>query len=497
MLLDAESCYRALLSRDARFDGRFFTAVKTTGVYCRPVCPAHPPRRENVRFFACAAAAEAAGFRPCRRCRPETSPGTPAWLGTSCTVTRALRLIADGALDHHPVVQLAERLGIGERQLRRLFARLLGASPVAVAHTRRVHFARQLLDAGSLPISQVAFCSGFSSIRQFNAALKATFGRTPSELRAHRRGRGTAIRDDRARTTTGGDLWLRLPYRAPFDWDEIVAFLRPRATPGVEGIDSQGYRRSITLDGTSARIEVRPGDEGTHLLLRLQLPALCELGLLVERVKRLFDLGADPLQINSHLARDPLLAALVRRRPGLRVPGTWDGFELAVRAVLGQQVTVRAATTFAGRLVRAFGTPLEHPADGITHLFPRPEQLADAPLVRVGLIASRAAAIRALARAVCRGAIALDGSIPDDEARAQLRAIPGIGAWTTEYIAMRALREPDAFPAEDLALRHALGHSGSPATARQTLARAQAWSPWRAYAVMHLWSADTHQTRRK
>jgi AraC family transcriptional regulator of adaptative response / DNA-3-methyladenine glycosylase II len=486
MDLDAEHCYQAFLSHDPRFDGRVFAGVVTTGIYCRPICPVTPARFENTRFFACAAAAEAAGFRPCRRCRPEAAPGTPAWLGTSAVVGRALRLIAENGFGDGDIEQLAQRLGIGARQLRRLFAKHLGASPIEIARARRVHFARTLIDETDLPMTQVAFSAGFSSIRQFNHALHRTFGQSPTELR-RRRGRDLPLGQD-------ARLVVRLPYRPPLDWQAILRFLAPRAIPGVEIVDHHFYRRTIEIDGTAGTIEVwqEPGPQGRtpHLLLRVQLGSYGTLIHVVERVRRMFDLDADSWRIAEHLRRSPQLSALVEALPGLRLPGTWDGFELSVRAILGQQVTVRSASTLVRRLVQAFGRPVEACGPGPTHLFPRPEALADADLSVIGLPRARAASIRTLATVVSRGDLPFDTSLGLEEAVARLCTIPGIGPWTANYIAMRAFGEPDAFPASDLGLRRALGNHRPVSAAR--LARiAEAWRPWRAYAAIHLWTAVT------
>ncbi len=481
MDLDQDACYRALQTRDARFDGRFFTAVRSTGVYCRPICPAPTPRRENCVFVPCAAAAQEAGFRPCLRCRPEASTGTPAWLGTCATVSRALRLISEGALDCGSVASLAERLGIGERHLRRLFLDHLGAPPLAVAQTRRLLFAKKLIDETPLPMAQIAFAAGFSSIRRFNDSVRASYGRTPTQLR--RRGGSAA---DRA-----SDLTLRLPYRPPFDWAAITRFLAPRATSGVEVVAPDAYRRSFCSDGVQGVVEVRPAPGAHHLLAKIRLAAPAPLIDIAERLRRIFDLGADPAVIAAHLRHDPRLARRLRAASGVRVPGSWDPFELAVRAVLGQQVSVAAATRLARRLVEAYGEPLRLPggADPELHfVFPTPEALAEADPGRLGLPRARAAAIAALARAVAKGELRLDASLGLDEAIRQLTALPGIGEWTAHYIAMRACREPDAFPAADLGLRRALGCPGRPAPAARVLEAAEAWRPWRAYAALLLWS---------
>lgn len=492
MELDPARCYQAVLSRDPRFDGRFFIGVRTTGIYCRPVCPVKPAKRENVEFYPCAAAAEAAGFRPCLRCRPEASPGTPAWLGSSAVVSRGLRLIADGALDEGGIEQLAGRLGIGGRQLRRLFAMHLGVSPAEVARTRRAHFARRLIDETTLSPTRIAFASGFSSIRQFNHTIRATFGAPPTVLRRRR--------DRRGPIDAGGTLSVRLPYRPPLNWRALLEFLRPRATPGVELVDAGTYRRTIAVKGAEGMIEVRPGPpvagRPAPLLMMVHLPECGDLLGVVERVRRVFDLGADPLQITGQL-RCSQLARPIARLPGLRVPGAWDAFELAVRAILGQQVTVRGATTLAGRLVQRFGIAIRPTDglgrfDGLTHRFPPPEGLADADLTVIGIPRARAETIRALAVAVCTGSLILDAANGLEDAVNRLRAIPGIGEWTAQYIAMRAYGEPDAFPAGDLGLRHALANGSGTVSAAELARRAEAWRPWRAYAAMYLWMGMSH-----
>ncbi len=485
MEFDDAVYYRALATRDARFDGRFFVAVRTTGVYCRPICPARTPKRENVTFFSCAAAAEAAGFRPCRRCRPETSPGTPAWNGTSAVVSRALRLIEDGAVDDDTGEALAARVGLGERQLRRLFQKHLGASPAEIARARRLHFAKRLIDETTLGIAEVAISAGFRSIRQFNHSIRKTFGRSPRELRRRRAAdvRGTEAANER------GALTLRLSYRPPLEWRALLEFFRARATPGVELVDGECYRRTIAWGAVPGWIEVSPAGHGSYLVLRAELPATYGLMQLVERVRRMFDLNADPLRVARVLSRDSYLRALVRARPGLRVPGAWDGFELAVRAILGQQVTVRAATTLAGRLVQRFGRPIDGSVPGLTHLFPDPQALADADLGGIGLTTSRAETIRGLARAVAAGLLALDASRGFEDGVARLAALRGIGEWTAQYVALRAFGDPDAFPFGDLALRRALANGAGMPSARAVARIAERWRPWRAYAAIHLWAS--------
>ena len=487
MELDPRACYRALQTRDARFDGRFFTAVRSTRVYCRPVCPAPCPRFDNCTFVPSAAAARELGCRPCLRCRPEASPGTPAWLGTSATVSRALRLIEEGALDTGSVDRLAERLGVGARHLRRLFLKHLGAAPLAVAHTRRVLFAVKLIDETRLPLGEIALASGFRSVRRFNAAIRAMYRRTPGELRRSRAGRRAPGRPD---------LELRLPYRPPLDWAGLLAYLGTRATPGVESVRGAVYARTVRVDGTHGHVEVRPAPDGSFLLARIRLPNPTALIVIAERLRRVFDLGADPYEITRHLERDPLLGPHVARLPGLRVPGAWDGFELAVRAILGQQVTVKGATTLAGRLAASYGEKLAGSAadeapEGLCYLFPEPAVLARTDLAHIGLPRARAATVQRLAAAVASGEMELDASRGLDTTVARLCALEGIGSWTAQYVAMRALREPDAFPATDLGLRRAAGDGERPLSAGALERLAESWRPWRSYAAVALWMSES------
>ncbi|HET7922088.1 MAG TPA: AlkA N-terminal domain-containing protein [Gammaproteobacteria bacterium] len=477
-VLDPVICDRARVARDPRFDGRFFIGVLSTGIYCRSICPAPSPKKSNIRYFPTAAAAAEAGLRPCLRCRPEAAPGTPAWAGTSATVRRALRLIQDGALDNGSVEQLAGRLGVGARHLHRLFVQHVGASPIAVAQTRRLHFAKRLLDDTALPMTGIAHASGYGSLRRFNAAFQHAYGRAPRALRREHRVPHAPAHDG---------LGLRLAYRPPYDWRALQAFLATRALPGVEHVTPNGYARSVCVKGVVGRIEVRPV-AGAHAL-ELNVHGL-DAGALfgvVARVRQMFDLAADPADVRAVLRRDALLAPCLRRHPGLRIPGAWDAFEIAVRAVLGQQISVAAARTFAARLVTAYGARVDV-ASELTHLFPAPQELADADLTAIGLTRARAATLKALARAVCDGTLQFDADHGVDALRAALLGIPGIGAWTAEYIALRALGDPDAFPAEDLILRRMAG-DGTALSATTLRQRAEAWRPWRAYAVMHLWRA--------
>ncbi len=476
--LDPRICERARLTRDARFDGLFFTAVTSTGIYCRPVCPAPTPRARNVRYFASAAAAAAAGFRPCLRCRPEAAPGSPLHRAGSELVVGALRLIEQGALDGGHLPQLAQRVGVGERHLRRLFADELGVSPLDVASTRRLLFAKQLLSDTRLPIAQVAEAAGYASLRRFNAAFLASYGKPPREFR---RTREPGVVD-------GDVLALRLPYRAPYDFAQLLDFYARRAIPGVEAVDARGYRRSIEMEGVAGWFEVEAG-AGDALVLRVHHPRSTVLGPLVARVKRMFDVNADPRALAQGLRGSGLLAPLLRRWPGQRLPGAWDGFELAVRAVLGQQVSVAAARTLAARVAATYGAPLAGGApEGVNHLFPSAQCLVDAPLEAQGLTRARAATIRALAQAVVDGRIAFGVEQTLAGFEHALCALPGIGAWTAHYIALRALSHPDAFPAADLILRRVAGQ-GRNLSARELEALSQPWRPWRAYAVMLLWRA--------
>jgi AraC family transcriptional regulator, regulatory protein of adaptative response / DNA-3-methyladenine glycosylase II len=450
--VDHEALYKAVKSRDRRFEGRFVVAVKTTRIYCRPGCPAPIAKMENVRFYTCAAAAEQDGFRACLRCRPDAAPGSPAWRGVEATVARALRLIDEGVFDDGE--RFAARLGVGGRHLRRLFAEHVGASPAQVALSRRTHFARKLLDETALPITEVAAAAGFGSLRTFNAQVKRAFGRPPRELRKN----GGA----------GEGLVLRLAFRPPYDWGEIIGFLAARAVPGLERIGDDGYFRA--WEGGVAR--VFPLDERA---LGLEVPSTRGLGRLVARVRRVFDLDADPAEIAAVLGGDRLLRPSLRARPGLRVPGAWDGFELAVRAILGQQVSVAGARTLLQRLVARHGTQV-----GEMRAFPTPAEVRQIDAGGFGVPRARGQALRELAARVEDGRLRLDGSAAPDETLAALTAIPGVGKWTASYVAMRALNEPDAFPDGDLGLLRVGG--------RDVAARAEAWRPFRAYAAMHLWN---------
>ena len=493
MDMDDDACYRALSTRDARFDGRLFVGVKTTGIYCRPICPARTPKRENVRFFPSAAGAQEAGFRPCLRCRPETSPDLAAWRGTSNTVSRALSLIEAGALDEGDVEALADRLGVGERQLRRLFRQHLGASPIAVAQTRRVLLAKQLIHQTRLPMAEVAMAAGFGSVRRFNETFQQLYDRPPATLR---RLEGA----DEPASSAGG-VFVTLPYKPPYDWAAMIAFLKLRAIPGVEAVSDERYARTIAIGGDRGVIIVEPLEKN-RLGVTVRFPKISALAAIIARIRRVFDLAADPAAIAAHLARDPTLAPLVAARPGLRVPGAWDGFELSIRAILGQQITVVGARNLAGKLVATHGEPL--PAElagavpGLTHVFPSPADLAEVDFATLGMPGSRARALAALTAAVVADPLIFGPKRSLDDAVGALRALPGIGEWTAQYIAMRELREPDAFPAADIGLMRALADAdGRRPNPAELSARAEAWRPWRAYAALHLWSSEAQPTQPK
>lgn len=484
MDLDPAASFRAFATRDRRLDGQLFGGVVTTGIYCRPVCPARKPRPENIRFFCSAAAAQRAGFRPCLRCRPETAPELGAWNGTANTVSRALALIDLGALDAGDLRDLTGRLGVGERHLRRLFQEHLGASPVAVAQTRRLLMARRLILETRLAMSEVALASGFGSIRRFNEAFQAACGHPPSSLR-RRPGGETGLADG---------VTLRLAYRPPYDWPRMLDFFAQRQVPGVERVDGQAYVRTLAVMGVAGVVRVEPG-RGDSLSARLWFPDLRVLPRVLAQVRRVFDLALDPGPVLAHLGADPDLGRLVAQRPGLRAPGAWDGFEMAVRAILGQQVSVIAARGLAGRLAERHGVRLDfEPARqfGLDRLFPGPESLAGLDPESLPMPRARGRALAAIARMALEDGQLFGPGQDLESAVRRLTALPGVGAWTAQYIAMRALREPDAFPHSDLALlRAAADLEGRRPTPDALLARAEAWRPWRAYAAAHLWAKDS------
>jgi len=472
-VLTDDACYAALLTRDRRFDGVFFVAVSTTGIYCRPICPARTPGRTRCTFYATPVLAEAAGFRACFRCRPELAPGTADVDAIDALVATATRRIEEGALNEGSVDELAIELGVSARHLRRAMEDRLGVSPVELAQSRRLALAKQLLQDTALPLTEIAFAAGFGSVRRFNAAFVARMGKAPSVLR-------------RAHPTEAahGGLRLRLDYRPPYEWAQLLAFLRARAIPGVEVIVDRAYRRIVRIGAHVGAIEVRQAAARDSLLLDVSPGLVPALMPLVARVRRMFDLDARPDVIAQVLGKDAALSQLVAARPGLRLPGAIDPFEAAVRALLGQQVSVAAATTLAGRFAATFGA--RHAGgEGLVVVFPSAAAVAaatSAAIAAIGLPAARAAAVHGFASALASGGFALEGELEPFVARAV--ALPGVGPWTAHYLAMRALHLPDAFPSADLGIKKAL--SASP---REAEARAEAWRPFRSYAVMHLWTS--------
>jgi AraC family transcriptional regulator, regulatory protein of adaptative response / DNA-3-methyladenine glycosylase II len=473
VLADDDTRYRAVQSRDERFDGWFVTAVTSTGIYCRPSCPATTPRRDHVRFHPSAAAAQAAGFRACKRCRPDATPGSPEWDLRADLVGRAMRLIGDGVVDREGVAGLAGRLGYSERHLHRQLVAEVGAGPVAVARAQRAQTARVLLETTALPITEVAFAAGFASVRQFNETVRTVFAVTPTQLRRSRRGPDEQV---------SGALVLRLPYRAPIDLDALLRYLGARALPGVEAWSDGVYTRSIRLPRGPgiAALSAAPG----HVRCELRLTDLRDLAAAVQRCRRLLDLDADPAAVQAALGADPLLGPLVAKAPGLRVPGHVDGAEMAVRAVLGQQVSVQAAGKLAGRLTVAYGEELSAPHGPVTRLFPTPAALREA---EVGMPVSRIRALRAMAVALDDGLVQLHPGVDRQATERALLALPGIGPWTASYLAMRALRDPDVFLPTDVGVRHALIRHGRPGDPASAAALAERWRPWRSYALLQLW----------
>lgn len=484
--LDPDICYRALQTRDARFDGRLFVGVTSTGIYCRPICPARTPKCENCRFFPTAAAAQQAGFRACLRCRPEISPETAAWHGTSNSVSRALALIAEGFLDPEDgtVEALATRVGMGERQLRRLFEQHLGASPVAVAQTRRVLFAKQLIHDTRLSMAEVAMASGFGSLRRFNETFRTLYHRPPRELRR----RNVGPMPD---SSGVAPVIFHMSYRPPYDWNAMLAYLNARAIDGLEFVENGIYRRTVSYEGEQGIVSVAHAPDRHALRATIQFPSVRALQTIVTRVRHVFDVGADVSAITSHLAKDQTLAPLIASRPGLRAPGCWDGFELAVRAVLGQQVSVEAARQLGSKLVRLCGDPIHDASDPrLVRTFPSAHCLATVDLSRIGMPKSRKATLQALARATIANPRLFEPLSSIEESIAQLRAILGIGQWTAQYITLRALRDPDAFPVTDVGILRGAASLGVVPTAPQLIQRAEAWRPWRAYAAQYLWTVD-------
>ncbi|MBW5482139.1 AlkA N-terminal domain-containing protein [Streptomyces bambusae] len=487
MYTDTERCVRAVQSKDARFDGWFFTAVRTTGIYCRPSCPAVPPKVENMTFLPSAAACQQAGFRACKRCRPDTSPGSPEWNARADAVARAMRLIRDGVVDREGVPGLAARLGYSTRQVERQLSAELGAGPLALARAQRAQTARLLIETSDLPMADVAFAAGFSSIRTFNDTVREVFALSPSELRSRSR---CARRGGEPRTP--GVLSLRLPFRAPLNPDNLFGHLAATAVPGVEEWRGGAYRRTLRLPYGTGVVALTPQPD--HIGCQLALTDLRDLTIAISRCRWMLDLDADPQAVDEQLAGDPLLAPVVGKAPGRRVPRTVDAAEFAVRAVLGQQVSTAAARTHAARLVTAHGEPVADPDPdgGLTHLFPSPQALAALDPEALALPRSRRTTLTTLVEALADGSLPLGIDSDWEAARAQLGALPGFGPWTTEVIVMRALGDPDAFLPSDLGVRRAAQGLGLPSSPAALTARAAAWRPWRAYAIQYLWATDSH-----
>ncbi|MBQ0852415.1 DNA-3-methyladenine glycosylase 2 family protein [Streptomyces sp. BH-SS-21] len=487
MHAETERCVRAVQSKDARFDGWFFTAVLTTRIYCRPSCPVVPPKPENMTFYPSAAACQQAGFRACKRCRPDTSPGSPEWNQRADLVARAMRLIGDGTVDREGVPGLATRLGYSTRQIERQLLAELGAGPLALARAQRAQTARLLIETTPLPMAEIAFAAGFSSVRTFNDTVREVFALAPSELRT----RAPKNRADRANSPgTPGVLALRLPFRAPLNPDNLFGHLAATAVPGVEEWRDGAYRRTLRLPYGHGVVALTPKPD--HVGCRLTLSDLRDLTVAISRCRRMLDLDADPVAVDDQLRTDPVLAPLVDKAPGRRVPRTVDEAEFAVRAVLGQQVSTAAARTHAGRLVTAHGEAVDDPEGGLTHLFPSVEALAALDPEALAMPATRRTTLTTLVGQLADGTLNLGVEGDWTETRARLLALPGFGPWTVEVIAMRALGDPDAFPVTDLGIRYAARDLGLPATPAALTARAADWRPWRAYAVQYLWATGSH-----
>jgi AraC family transcriptional regulator of adaptative response / DNA-3-methyladenine glycosylase II len=479
---DFDACVRAVQSKDARFDGWFYTAVLTTRIYCRPSCPAVPPKARNMTFYPSAAAAQQAGFRACKRCRPDASPGSPQWNERADLVARAMRLIADGVVDREGVPGLAARLGYSTRQIERQLFAELGAGPLALARAQRAQTARLLIETTAMPMGDVAFAAGFSSIRTFNDTVREVFALAPGDLRARvAKGRPT---------TTAGTVALRLPFRRPLTPDNLFGHLAATSVPGVEEWRDGAYRRTLRLPHGPGIVELRPTPD--HIACRLRLGDWRDLSQAISRCRRLLDLDADPQSVDALLSSDPLLAPLVAKSPGRRVPRVTDGPEFAVRAVIGQQISTAAARTHAGRLVTAYGESVDDPGGGLTHLFPSPDALIGRAPEALAMPQSRKTTLAALLAALVDSGLDLDVGSDWQRARAQLSELPGFGPWTVETIAMRALGDPDAFLATDLGVRQAAKHLGLPGTPAALLRHATAWQPWRAYATQYLWATGEH-----
>jgi AraC family transcriptional regulator of adaptative response / DNA-3-methyladenine glycosylase II len=496
--LDHERCYRVVASRDARFDGAFYTAVRTTGIYCRPSCPAITPKRGNVTFFRTPAAAQREGFRACRRCRPDAVPGSPEWNVRGDVVGRAMRLVADGAVERIGVAGIATALGYSERHLNRLVTEELGAGLLAIARAQRAHTARILLETTDLPAAEVAWAAGFGSIRSFNDTIATVYGETPSALRQRRRttGRPGPAAGPTASVEEAGSggpsaahapIRVRLATRAPFDPASVLDFLGARAVPGLEAWDGRSYRRSLALPHGHATVGCAAGEGG--LVAEFRLADLRDLAPAVARVRRLFDLDADPQAVAEVLGADPLLAAVVGRRPGLRIAGSADAHEIVVRAIVGQQVSVAGARTVVGRFVAAHGAPLAFDDADLTRVFPSADRLAGLDPTTLSMPRARGAALVGVCSALAGGSLVLDPAVDRAETMVALQRLPGIGPWTASYVAMRGLGDPDVMLAGDLGVRNAMIRLGADGSPRAVAARAHAWRPWRSYAVCHLWAS--------
>jgi AraC family transcriptional regulator of adaptative response / DNA-3-methyladenine glycosylase II len=482
MYTETERCVRAVQSKDARFDGWFFTAVLTTRIYCRPSCPVVPPKPQNMTFYPSAAACQQAGFRACKRCRPDTSPGSPEWNQRADLVARAMRLIADGVVDREGVPGLAGRLGYSARQIERQLLAELGAGPLALARAQRAQTARILIETTALPMADIAFAAGFSAIRTFNDTVREVFALSPSDLRTRAA--------KKSAPDTPGFLSLRLPFRVPLNPDNLFGHLAATAVPGVEEWRDGAYRRTLRLPYGHGIVALTPRPD--HIACRLTLSDLRDLTVAISRCRRMLDLDADPVAIDDQLRTDPLLAPLVDKAPGRRVPRTVDEAEFAVRAVLGQQVSTAAARTHAARLVTAHGEPVDDPEGGLTHLFPSPEALAAVDPATLAMPRTRRTTFATLVGELAEGTLQLGVETDWTETRARLLGLPGFGPWTVDVIAMRALGDPDAFLPTDLGVRVAAQRLGMPATPAALVARATRWRPWRAYAVQHLWATGEH-----
>ncbi|MFV0452639.1 MAG: AlkA N-terminal domain-containing protein [Propioniciclava sp.] len=510
MMPTRDTCLAAVASKDARFDGTFVTGVTSTGIYCRPSCPARTPAPRNCTFHASSAAAQAVGFRACKRCRPDAVPGSPEWDIRADVTARAMRLIGDGVVDRDGVAGLASRLGYSVRQVQRLTRAELGATPVGLARAQRAHAARVLLQTTELPLAEVAFAAGFGSLRSFTGTIAETYAATPTELRAggsaSRRGRSVRSRTpaaSRASAPAGGsvpggvvgsgcdllEIHLRLSFRQPFHPSNVFGHLAATGVPGVEEWRRGAYRRTLRLPHGPGLVSLAPRTD--HIATTLHLSDPADLTPAIGRCRRLLDLDADPVAVDAALAEDPILAPLIAAAPGRRIPRTVDGAEFAIRAVLGQQVSTAAARTHARRLVERHGEPVSDPVGGLTHLFPEPADLVDLRPDGLRVPASRLATLRGLVGALTEGSLDLGPGADRDAARATLIALTGIGGWTAEMVAMRSLGDPDAFPATDLGLRRAGKRLGGQLDG-PLVRRAERWRPWRAYATQYLWAVDDH-----